>query len=126
MKYERIEFSKNWNNKLLCSVFSTIRPSYKKYNVDDVFDIRIGERFFCYAKVLKSDKKTLKDLISSGAYLVDTGMNEKDFFSLMSNMYSKKNWWKDEDTEMQIIFLKKIEQLTIFDDGQFPDKSTTP
>jgi hypothetical protein len=119
MEYERIEFSKNWNNKLLCDVFSTIRPSYKKYDVDEVFDIRIGERFFCYAKVLKSENITLKEIIFSGAHLVDTGLNGKDFFGLMSNMYSKKPWWKGEDTEMKIIFLEKIQQLTIFDDGKY-------
>lgn len=120
MQYQRIEFSKNWNNKLLCSVFTTIRPTYKKYNVDEVFDIRIGERFFCYAKVIKTDIIILKDLISSGAHLTDTGLNGRDFLGLMSNMYSKKPWWQGEETEMKIIFLEKIEQLTIFDDGQFP------
>jgi hypothetical protein len=120
MIYERIEFSKNWNNKLLCDVFSTIRPSYKKYNVDDVFDVRIGEKFFCYAKVLKTEIRTLKDIISSGAHLVDTGLDGRDFLNLMSTMYSKKSWWKSEDTEMRIIFFQKVQQLTIFDDGKFP------
>lgn len=120
MQYEKIEFSKNWNNKLLCNVFSTIRPSYKKYDVDEVFDIRIDKRFFCYAKVLISKDITLKEIICSGAHLVDTGLNAKDFLTLMSNMYSKKNWWKGEETEMKIIFLEKIQQLTIFDDGKFP------
>jgi hypothetical protein len=41
-------------------------------------------------------------------------------------MYSKKSWWKGEDTEMKIIFLEKIQQLTIFDDGRFPDNHTAP
>ena len=121
MQYERIEFSKNWNNKLLCNVFSTIRPSYKKYDIDEVFDIRIDKRFFCYAKVLDSKNITIKEIILSGAHLVDTGLVGKDFFTLMSNMYSKKNWWKGEETEMKIIFLEKIQQLTIFDDGKFPN-----
>lgn len=120
MNYERLEFSKNWNNKLLCDIFSTIRPVYKKYNVDEVFDIRIGDKFFCYAKVLKQENTTLKEIILSGAHMVDTGLNEKDFLKLMSNMYSKKSWWADENTEMKIIFLEKIQQLTIFDDGKFP------
>ncbi len=123
--YTRIDFSKNWNNKLLCDIFSTIRPSHKKYGIDEVFDIRIDERFFCYAKVLKSENKTIKEIISSGAHLVDTGLNEKNFFNLMSNMYSKKTWWKGENTEMKIIFLEKIQQLTIFDDGRFSDKPIT-
>jgi len=120
MQFDRIEFSKNWNSKLLCNVFTTIRPSYKKYSIDEVFDIRIKETFFCYAKVLRSDVKTIKEIISSGAHLTDTGLNGGDFFDLMSNMYSKKTWWKGEDTEMKIIFLEKIIQLTIFDDGKYP------
>ena len=54
---ERLEFSKNWNNKLLCTCFSTIRPQSLKCVVGEVFDIRIEERFFCYATVV--DKKFL-------------------------------------------------------------------
>lgn len=119
MQYERIDFSKNWNNKLLCSVFTTIRPAYKKYSVEDVFDIRIDEKFFCYAKVLKSEVISLKDIIKSGFHLTDTGMNEKGFMEFMTKMYSKKSWWNGEETEMKIIFLEKIQQLTIFDDGKY-------
>ena len=120
MEYERIEFSKNWNNKLLCDIFTTIRPAHKSYNIGIDFDIRIGVTHFCYAKVLKSEIKTLKEIISSGAHFFDTGLNEKEFFILMSNMYSKKPWWKSEDTEMKLIFLQKVQQLTIFDDGKYP------
>jgi|ERR1035437_4624798 hypothetical protein len=119
-QYDRIEFSKNWNQKFLCNVFTTIRPIYKKYSIDEVFDIRIKETFFCYAKVIKQDTKTIKEIISFGVHLTDTGLNGKEFFDLMSNMYSKKNWWKGDDTEMQIVFLEKIIQLTIFDDGKYP------
>ncbi len=119
MEYERIEFSKNWNNKLLCDTFSTIRPAYKSYNPGMEFDIRIGERFFCYARVLKSDNRTISGIIASGVYLTDTGLNEKEFFTLMSNMYSKKPWWIGEETEMKVIFLQRIQQLTIFDDGKY-------
>lgn len=119
MKYKRINFSKNWNNKLICDIFSTIRPSYKEYITDEVFEIKISERHFCYAKVLKSFNLTLKEIVSSGIFLLDTGLNEKDFINLMSNMYSKKSWWKNENTEMKIVFLNKIQQLTIFEDGQY-------
>lgn len=120
MEYERIEFSKNWNNKLLCDTFSTIRPAYKSYNIGEAFDIRIGTTHFCYARVLKSDNRTIKDIIAFGIHLTDNGLNEKGFLSLMSNMYSKKPWWKNEDTEMKVIFLQKIQQLTIFDDNKYP------
>lgn len=120
MQYDRIEFSQNWNHKLLCNVFTTIRPSYKKYSIDTTFDIRIKETFFCYAKVLKTDIKTIQEIVDSGLHLTDTGMNSKDFFILMSTMYSKKPWWKGEDTEMKIIFLEKIIQLTIFDNEKYP------
>ena len=119
MQCDRIDFSKNWNNKLLCGVFTTIRPSYKKYHVDDVFDIRIDERFFCYAKVLKSEVMSLKNIIHLGFHLTDTGMNENNFMEFMSKMYSKKSWWNGEETEMRIVFLEKIQQLTIFDDGKY-------
>lgn len=120
MQYERINFSKNWNQKLLCDVFTTIRGVNDKYSVNDVFDIRISEKHFCYAKVLKTETKTLNEIISSGVHLTDTGMNDNDFFELMSKMYSKKSWWKDGLTEMRIIFLEKIVQLTIFEDGKYP------
>jgi len=120
MQYERIDFLKNWNNKLLCDIFVIIRPVNKKYSLDQVVDIRIDDKFFSYAKVLKSEIRTLNDIIASGMFLLDSGMNEKDFRDFINELYSKKSWWKNEDTELKIIFFKKITQLTIFEDGNYP------
>lgn len=112
---EKITFSKNWNNKLLCTCFTTIRPQSKKYDVGDVVDIRIEERFFCYATIISKRVLTLQQVISEGYHFTDTGLHEKEFIELMSTMYSKKSWWKNYNTEMQIVFLEKIVQLNLFE-----------
>jgi len=114
---KRLVFSKNWNNKLLCFVFTTIRPNSNKYKEGDIIDVRINERFFCYAKVLGIQVKTISELIAAGHHRVDTGLSGKEFFELMDSFYSKKIWWKGIETEMQIIFFEKIVQLDIFDQG---------
>lgn len=120
MQYERINFSRNWNNKLLCNVFTTIKPANKKCNIDDVFDIRIDGQFYCYAKLIKFETKKISEIISFGMNFIDADMNEKEFLEFMTKKYSKNSWWEEENTEMKIVFLKKISQLTIFENGDYP------
>lgn len=119
MQYKRINFSKNWNNKLLCNVFSDIKPANSNHKLNDVCDIRIDDRFYCYAKIVKIETKSLSDIISFGINFLDSGMDEKSFLDFISKAYSKKSWWKDKETEMKIIFFEKISQLTIFEDGKY-------
>ena len=113
--FQRINFIKNWNNKLLNLCFSTIRPVSDSYIIGERFDIRIDERFYCYADLIDKVELSLQEIINQKYHLLDSGLSEKDFYSMMEGFYSKKKWWKEKETKMQLLFLKKFVQIDIFD-----------
>ena len=124
-EFERLSFSKNWNNKLLCQFFTSIRPVSKKYKSDKVFDIRIGDTHFCYAKVVKSIDISLEGVINFGLNLTDNGLPEKEFIEMMDKMYSKTPWWNGRASIMQVVYFEKVVQLNIFEDGLYPVPSVS-
>lgn len=122
-QFERLSFSKNWNNKLLCQFFTSIRPLSNKYKADKVFDILIGDTHFCYAKVVKTVELNLLQIVGFGLNFIDNGLSEKDFMEMMKKMYEKTSWWKDDNSAvMQVIYFEKVIQLNIFEDGLYPVK----
>lgn len=109
----RLVFDKNWNNKLLCFNFTVILPISDKYEIGEKLDIRIKERFLCYATI--SDIKTFKlsEITSLGYNRINSGLEQKEFLELMEQSYGKRSCWNGNDTNMQLIFLSKVEQLNI-------------
>jgi hypothetical protein len=109
----RFVFDKNWNNKLFCQKFIVIAPTSEKLEIGEKLDIRIRDRFFCYATI--SDKKSFKlsEIISFGYSALDSGLEPKEFLEFMAEEYNKRKWWNGVDTEMQVMFFTKIEQLNI-------------
>jgi len=110
---KRLVFDKNWNNKLLCFNFTVIVPESDKFEVGEKLDIRIKDRFFCYATISEIKTFKLSEIISAGYNLIDCGLNHKGFMNLMSDKYNKKKWWNGIDTNMKIMFLSKVEQLDL-------------
>ncbi len=112
---DRIDFDENWNNKLLGDVFSTIRPGTKKYNLQGRYAIYLKDRFFCYADIIAIDKFTLDEIMERKIHLTDTGRTDKDFLELIESFYGKKTWWKDGETQLYVLYFKKIVQTSLFD-----------
>ena len=110
---KRLDFDKNWNNKLLCFNFIAILPTSAKYEIGEKLDIRIKSRFFCYATISRIKTFKISDIITFGYNVIDRGLEEKEFMESMSEQYGSKKFWNDKDTEMQVLFLSKIEQLNI-------------
>ena len=109
----RLVFDKNWNNKLLCQKFIIIAPNNEAFVIGESLDIRIKDRFLCYTTI--SDKKQLKlsEIISFGYSALDSGLEPKEFLEFMTEKYNKCKWWNGADTEMQVVFFSKVEQLSI-------------
>lgn len=86
-----IEFSTNWNNKLVCQCFTTIRPwNPGKYRVGEKYRIKCTARTNAvepFDAVLEVGKKfNLKDLPEITAAL-DTGYSKDETISIMNKMY---------------------------------------
>lgn len=112
---QRVDFQENWNNKLLCSYFTTIRPVSNKYKIGNRYAIYLRERFYCYADVIEIDTLSIQDIIEKKIHLLDTGKDQKEFIELMNSFYNKTKSWDEFATKMFVIYFKKIIQTDLFD-----------
>lgn len=115
MENQTIRFNKNWNNKLNCQSFSTIRLSNpKKYKPDEIYNILLTDskgratKNFGFAKLLSINEFLLDNITPAMSY-IDTNYNVPEFIKLFKTMY--KNY--------QIDFSKK---KLVFLTLQFTDK----
>lgn len=86
----RLQFSHNWNNKLLCDNFTTIRlHDPYRFKPGRVFEVVLkgvpmGKRVVLGIKTIRIDQ--VSDLIAR----LDTGYNAADFRKIIGNMYKNK------------------------------------
>ena len=86
---ETINFTFNWNNKLDCSCFTTLRLESKKYIVGAEFMITIGSgKPLGVAKVLEV-KELYLDKINTFISHLDTGLSVEACKELIKKMYPK-------------------------------------
>ena len=87
---KELKFSYNWNNKLDCKVFTTLRLS-SKYEVGDLVEVKLNSLYKFNAiiigkKVIKMEK--INDYI---AYL-DTGYDTDECRGILKKMYKDVDW----------------------------------
>lgn len=103
---QTINFSYNWNNKLECKAFTTIRlHNSKKYKVGELYSIRLqtskGVELKGHAEIV--DIKTISfDQINEFIAHLDTGYNAKETKRILLKMYKTKN------KKFDFILLKKV------------------
>ena len=117
MENQTIRFNTNWNNKLNCNSFSTIRlSSPNKYKEGEIYNILLVDKSgkatknFGFAKLL-SINEFLLDNITPAMCLLDTSYNKPEFIKMFQTMY--KNY--------RIDFSKKKLMFLVL---QFADKAT--
>ena len=100
MKNE-IRFSYNWNNKLDCHSFTTLRLS-DKYKIGDVYNILLRGKIGHYenkgkAKIIDNKSFLLNDINEFIARL-DTGYSAEKCKQILTAMYKNKNvdWSKQK------------------------------
>ena len=77
-----IKFSKNWNNKLECDVFTTIRDwslekqDYYLSNLTKIFDVELNGKKKCEAKLIYVDCSAVLGRLSTAVLAMDTGLVE--------------------------------------------------
>jgi hypothetical protein len=104
--YEKIDFSYNWNNKLNCKCFTTLRLKNEKYKVGNVYEITLKGGTMFFAKIIAI--KTLKiSHINDFIAAIDTGYSADEMKQLIKTMY--KNKVKDIDNQdFVLILLQRI------------------
>lgn len=105
MSIENIRFSYNWNNKLHCQAFTTLRlHNPRKYQVGKKLDIYLREKTkwtFIAQGEIKEIKTFKASKINDFIAFLDTGYNREECLKIIQRMY------KTEDPEMDFILIVK-------------------
>jgi hypothetical protein len=107
-KLTPLEFSTNWNNKLECNCFTTIRIfNQTKHFRGNHFEVYLQKKSRFEAVVLGITMTKLDDLNDYVCYL-DTGYNKAETIAIFRKMYPRIDF---NNQKICIILLKKIEPL---------------
>jgi hypothetical protein len=101
---EKLKFSQNWNSKLDCQFFTTIRIQNKKYSCGNTFDIILNDQYLKTCKIVEIKNFKILQLNDFMSF-IDAGMNKIDLYQLLSRFYPKQNI---NDLEWQFILLQTI------------------
>jgi len=79
---KNIKFFKNWNQKLCCDIFSTIRRStlekaeYYRGAVGEVFEVMLEKKHYCYARLFQVIPHSSLRCIPNGILMLDVGTSD--------------------------------------------------
>jgi hypothetical protein len=121
-----LDFGTNWNNKLTCSVFTTLRlHNPKKYIEGNILNVRMRLMDIAPVKIISVKSCYGRDL-TEGLCLIDTGYSKRETLIILENMYKSKA----ENLHLDIVFCKWLEVSPMalqgeFFRGLFSDKQTS-
>lgn len=105
MENQTINFSYNWNNKLTCKCFTSIRiANDNKYREGLEYDILLKNKFLKKCKLVKVEKIFLSELDEFRAYC-DTGYNLQSTKDIILKMYPKINF---EKTKIALLLFVEV------------------
>ena len=99
---EKLAFSYNWNNKLDCKAFTTVRIDNSKYQVGGYVEVSLNGKHHSDCKII--DKKTvLFTQFNEFMAHIDTGYSLDEFKGILKKMYKEA-----EKQTYCILLLKKL------------------
>lgn len=107
-----IKFTQNWNNKLQCNYFTTIRSfNPSKYQLYTKFNVLLkrGNNWEKIGTVEVVNIRNLRaiDLQANECYC-DTGYNKEQTLNIFQKMYSRRSQTYVRTAQMSIITLKQV------------------
>jgi uncharacterized protein YqfB (UPF0267 family) len=113
---ENLSFSTNWNNKLNCNAFTTLRlRNDRKYYVGARVNIWLNNNFKGAGTIVAVSIFTL-DKINESVARVDTGYSAEECKNIIRKMYegkSPKIDWKTKELSFSVIvYNKKVNSET--------------
>lgn len=108
MDKQRLEFEQNWNNKLNCSSFTTIRlHNPRKYCVDAVMSVYLKGIWKGDAKVI--DVKTISlDQVNNYISLLDLGLPPDRAKETIRSLYKKQPYVNWQTQQLDLVLLEYI------------------
>ena len=102
----KLEFSTNWNNKLDCKCFTTIRIyNARKHFKGNVFDVFLKNQHKSKVEILSVGNIKINDLTDYICYL-DTGYSRAETIEILHKMYPRIDF---KTQHLAIVLLKIIE-----------------
>lgn len=114
--FESLKFSYNWNNKLYCKVFTTIRLPQEKFRVGNTLSVVLKNDYAGDCEVLSVTKFKLNDL-TNGMALIDTGYSKQECIKVISSMYPRI-YKLDNNMVMVLVFLHWLQYPWLSDKYQ--------
>lgn len=103
---DRITFSYNWNNKLDCNCFTTLRKHVpSRFQSGKLFEVWFHGKPRCQVEVLDVKIITVDSLNSWIAYL-DTGYSLKETYIILERMYSA---YFAADMRLDFVLFRQLE-----------------
>jgi len=89
-----VKFSYNWNKKLDCFAYTTIRiHNPKKYVIGVVYDIHLQSSLIHQAQLITVQQFLLHKL-TEGVAMIDTGYNRTETIRIITKMYKSVDFSK--------------------------------
>ncbi len=102
---KELKFSYNWNKKLDCKVFTTLRLT-NFFDIGDEIDILLNSKKICVGKIIYKKCININQINDWIAYL-DTGYDKIECKKILEKMYKNKNIdWKTQ--KIYFYLIKKI------------------
>ncbi len=85
---DKLNFSFNWNNKLDCKAFTSLRLS-DRFNIGDCIEITLKHEHLYFANIIGKRSFLLEHVTDYIAY-IDTGYDAEKCKNILKRMYKKK------------------------------------
>lgn len=92
-----LDFSTNWNGKLHCSIWHTLRRT-SRFDIGDRVGVYLGGKYLGVAECIHKNRYSNASVIPEEICLLDTGYGSAETQSILQRMY------KDEDPALVPIY----------------------
>ncbi len=107
--YPELKFTYNWNNKLECTAFTTIRIS-PKYKVGDKYRIYLNNDYKGLARIV-AVKGLLVEQMTETMALIDTAYTKAETINILKNMYKTYDFQTKPIYHITLLFENKLPKL---------------
>lgn len=101
-----LEFSSNWNGKLQCQIFHTLRRS-SRFDVGDKAEVHLNGKLLGVAECISKERYANASSIPETICYLDTGYSKPETITILGRMY------KTEDPDIMPIYGYLFEYVRI-------------
>lgn len=82
----KLNFYKNWNNKLGCDYFPSIRLAKEKYKIGEIYEVWLSNKFLGKCELISKKHMYFNEMTEEMA-LIDSGMKKNELATYLTGLY---------------------------------------